>query len=80
MERDHVSSPSQVFQNFYLSLDFLFLDWLQDFNDNLLTATPALIDKERKTKGVLSRAPDRQLTNETIWARLFWALFMDPVA
>ena len=35
MERDHVSSSSQVFQNFYLSLDFLFLDWLQCFHHTL---------------------------------------------
>ena len=35
MERDHVSSSSQIFQNFYLSLDFLFLDWLQRFHHAL---------------------------------------------
>ena len=35
MERDHVSSSSQVFQNFYLSLDFLFLNWLQCFHHTL---------------------------------------------
>ena len=35
MERDHVSSSSQIFQNFYLSLDFLFLDWLQCFHHAL---------------------------------------------
>ena len=35
MERDHVSSSSQVFQNFYLSLDFLFLNWLQCFHHAL---------------------------------------------
>ena len=35
MERDHISSSSQIFQNFYLSLDFLFLDWLQCFHHAL---------------------------------------------